>query len=997
MTCSFDAMKRNICTLFAVLLLCFAFSVSAQSTTTSATTTTTRATPSTTDLLSQIQELLRLVTSLQEQLNTLKAEQTQPETQNGASSSSSRSTQATAPVEDVSESLVSVATSTPVFTHVLLRNSSGHEVHELQVFLASLSGIYPEGLITNFYGPLTEKAVQRFQAEYGIADGGTPQTTGYGVVGVKTRAKIYELMTEGAGRSNNIPQGLLSAPGIQKKLATTPQEGTTTIPAIPAQARGQTGTTTIPAIPAQPAINATSTATSTLPIPIVPPGTPPPTFVPTPTPIVSPGAPAPVATTTTTVTPSQTLPLPNPATSSSHSCGTPVYVPRDFSSIQTGLNSACSGDTVFVSAGTYYENIKIPRSHLTLKGVPGTTSGQVIIDGGSKGDVVSAKNVSDFAIDGFTLTNGRSSYPDEGAGLAIIPDTDGVMNYNAGVTIVRNLIVKNNITGIAVWNTHNGNVMLERNLIVENMSNGIDGESSGNSMLTLSNNTIVYNGKDGYYDNTTSGGLRLFKNNIIVNNGRYGIGSRHIVVKTILYNNTWNNFLGNYHEWETASNIFFSPSPGTGELSVDPKFVSLSDYHLQSGSPMINAGDPSTFDPDGSRADMGAYPFVGVAVVTDTTPPVISNVTAITSSTNATITWSTDEASDSQVEYGVTASYGTEIPLNTSLVTSHTMNISGLSAGTQYHYRVKSKDAAGNLTKGTVNTFDYTFTTPASATVTLVAPTYIRADWVYSWGDIRDNTMGRGVIFQYPTDAGKKTTKFRLYARNPGESSFSIAAEFTGIDSTSCAQTDKSIVGQWILDNNGSCGYWNAHYVKDGSTTAYVMGVMSMPLSTYSVGEYSYYFTAVDANGVEGSPSPTARLAYINPLTIVSPTANQTFGTLTPTFQWTVNSDTPSTLPHFVIVFDKSNTTNPIWSPYFSGGTSKMYSGSTLDPAKQYIFSVFGIDVDTGQNKSTLIMPNSVRDFTVASATTTASVSLNNLASIIASLMELLQKIQSTL
>lgn len=92
----------------------------------------------------------------------------------------------------------------------------------------------------------------------------------------------------------------------------------------------------------------------------------------------------------------------------------------------------------------------------------------------------------------------------------------------------------------------------------------------------------------------------------------------------------------------------------------------------------------------------------------DTTPPVISNVSAgnITSS-GATITWTTDENSDSQVEYGLTTSYGNSTPLNTSLVISHSVSLSGLSANTLYHYRVKSKDASGNLAMSS----DYTFTT----------------------------------------------------------------------------------------------------------------------------------------------------------------------------------------------------------------------------------------------------------------------------------------------
>ncbi len=92
----------------------------------------------------------------------------------------------------------------------------------------------------------------------------------------------------------------------------------------------------------------------------------------------------------------------------------------------------------------------------------------------------------------------------------------------------------------------------------------------------------------------------------------------------------------------------------------------------------------------------------------DTTAPTISSIAAssITSS-GATITWTTNESSDSQVEYGLTTSYGSQTTLNTSIVTSHSQTLSGLSANTLYHYRVKSKDVAGNLaTSG-----DYTFTT----------------------------------------------------------------------------------------------------------------------------------------------------------------------------------------------------------------------------------------------------------------------------------------------
>ncbi len=52
--------------------------------------------------------------------------------------------------------------------------------------------------------------------------------------------------------------------------------------------------------------------------------------------------------------------------------------------------------------------------------------------------------------------------------------------------------------------------------------------------------------------------------------------------------------------------------------------------------------------------------------------------------------------------------------MNSAMVTSHSQALSGLTASTLYHYRVKSKDAAGNLaTSG-----DYTFTTTSASDTT---------------------------------------------------------------------------------------------------------------------------------------------------------------------------------------------------------------------------------------------------------------------------------------
>lgn len=106
----------------------------------------------------------------------------------------------------------------------------------------------------------------------------------------------------------------------------------------------------------------------------------------------------------------------------------------------------------------------------------------------------------------------------------------------------------------------------------------------------------------------------------------------------------------------------------------------------------------------------------------DTTAPTISNVLSSNITANsATITWTTNEASDSQVAYGLTTSYTYTTTLDTNLVTSHSQLITGLTATTLYHYGVASKDASSNLGNSGDNIF--TTTSPAgSVTYSWVAP-----------------------------------------------------------------------------------------------------------------------------------------------------------------------------------------------------------------------------------------------------------------------------------
>ena len=92
--------------------------------------------------------------------------------------------------------------------------------------------------------------------------------------------------------------------------------------------------------------------------------------------------------------------------------------------------------------------------------------------------------------------------------------------------------------------------------------------------------------------------------------------------------------------------------------------------------------------------------------------PLISAVTASQiTATGATISWITDQPSDSQAEFGTTSAYGKSSVLSSAMATNHSVSLSGLASGTLYHYRVESRGTSETLsTSG-----DFTFTTPSGA------------------------------------------------------------------------------------------------------------------------------------------------------------------------------------------------------------------------------------------------------------------------------------------
>lgn len=78
------------------------------------------------------------------------------------------------------------------------------EVVSLQEILAADPSIYPEGLVTGYFGQLTENAVKKFQKKHGIEQ--------LGEVGPKTKAALYGFLGTISTSTAKLP------PGLAKKL-----------------------------------------------------------------------------------------------------------------------------------------------------------------------------------------------------------------------------------------------------------------------------------------------------------------------------------------------------------------------------------------------------------------------------------------------------------------------------------------------------------------------------------------------------------------------------------------------------------------------------------------------------------------------------------------------------------------------------------------------------------------------------------------------------------
>jgi len=152
-------------------------------------------------------------------------------------------------------------------------------------------------------------------------------------------------------------------------------------------------------------------------------------------------------------------------------------------------------------------------------------------------------------------------------------------------------------------------------------------------------------------------------------------------------------------DWDSYDSTESDPDMVTNHSVTITGLTGSSPYYFRVGST-----DAAGNGPDKEPDDNNPSAEVGFATDPDpdTTAPHISGITAIsTNDTTAVILWTTDEPSNSLVQYDMnqdTHTWGSypSSENDAGMVTYHNVTLTGLDPNTDYYYRVGSTDAAGN-------------------------------------------------------------------------------------------------------------------------------------------------------------------------------------------------------------------------------------------------------------------------------------------------------------
>jgi len=398
-----------------------------------------------------------------------------------------------------------------------------------------------------------------------------------------------------------------------------------------------------------------------------------------------------------------------------------------------GTGNNITIDNCSMQTGVY--NVRVSGNNFTLKNSTIKYADWMILIGASDGALIQNNSVSGAQKFAPGVTGGEG----------------GAIAASGKIT---NLVVENNTIhdcesyGIAEYGVDASNrienAIYRQNNIYDclygfwsmSLSNGIynskfyynkiyqpkSGDSVGLRIYRPGNSVYLYN-------NSVSGfkyGIEMWngvnsliaENNIIANSSTFNIYDRSDNSSGTLNHNLYYPAGSGTFDYHGDSSLDFSgwktaSSQDTNSISLDPLFVSPSDFHLRNVSPTINAGADV-----GLTADYEGNPIVGLPDIgayeyqpSDTNENEdddnerdinVNKVKAVSTQNSITITWKTDHNAKSTIRYGTDKSLK-EKKKDNDKEKKHRVILTNLLLDTQYYFRIKSQDGDDNEDKSKIH------------------------------------------------------------------------------------------------------------------------------------------------------------------------------------------------------------------------------------------------------------------------------------------------------
>ncbi len=299
--------------------------------------------------------------------------------------------------------------------------------------------------------------------------------------------------------------------------------------------------------------------------------------------------------------------------------------------IQDAVDAATNGDLILVTNGVYQTgsrsldgsttNRVAVTNSLTLRSINGAA--QTVIDGGGAMRCVSLADGA--TLDGFTLQNGM-----------VAANGGGVAGDTTNALVINCIITQNTADyGGGIFQCTASRCIISTNSAYYNGYYGTGGGANGsilNDCLLDGNFGYEYGGAavNSTLENctVTANHSRIYPStfdNCIINNCivqfNYGVFYYFDGLQLVPVYFTYNGGSGTYNY------CCITPDPGgTGNITDDPLFVDAAngDFHLQTNSPCINAGNNDTTATDtdldgviriqGGTVDIGAYESPGYVI-----------------------------------------------------------------------------------------------------------------------------------------------------------------------------------------------------------------------------------------------------------------------------------------------------------------------------------------------------------------------------------------------